>query len=123
MGNLRIGWGRREVSTMEPVSIPGQVHMRISQGIHDKLYVTALCVDGGEGQDTHCPRAGYGARVFRLRIIDVIGALYVLRHDDALWLAIRVCGPMWASVTTCVGEPQACVSALELRIEQRFQTE
>ncbi len=52
MNQIKIGWGRREVSTKEPVSIPGQVHLRISEGIHDKLYVTALCVDGGEGQDS-----------------------------------------------------------------------
>ena len=48
---IQIGWGRREISIDEPVSIPGQAIMRISEGIHDPLYVTALCVDGGEGQD------------------------------------------------------------------------
>jgi len=51
MGNLKIGWGKREISTKEPVSIPGQMYMRISEGIHDKLYAVAMCVDGGEGQD------------------------------------------------------------------------
>ena len=43
---IKIGWGRREFSTNEPVMIPGQMHMRISKGIMDPLYVTALCVEG-----------------------------------------------------------------------------
>ena len=48
MDRVKIGWGRREVSIDEPVSIPGQMYMRISEGIHDPLYVTALCVQGAE---------------------------------------------------------------------------
>lgn len=48
---LKIGWGRREISTNDPVSIPGQMHIRVSEGIHDPLYVTALCIDGGAGED------------------------------------------------------------------------
>jgi len=51
MDTLKIGWGRREISTNEPVSIVGQMYIRVSEGIMDPLYVTALCVDGGEGQD------------------------------------------------------------------------
>ena len=51
MSTLKIGWAKREISTNEPVSIPGQMYIRVSEGIHDPLYVTALCVDGGEGQD------------------------------------------------------------------------
>lgn len=51
MEPIKIGWAKREISTDKPVSIPGQMYMRISEGIHDPLYVTALCVDGGEGQD------------------------------------------------------------------------
>lgn len=43
---IKIGWGRAEISIDEPVSIPGQAIMRISEGIHDPLYVTALCVEG-----------------------------------------------------------------------------
>jgi len=48
---IQIGWGRREISLNEPISIPGQAIMRISEGIGGPLHVTALCVDGGEGQD------------------------------------------------------------------------
>jgi len=51
MGKLKIGWARVEVSIDEPVQINGQLYMRVSEGIHDPLYVTALCVDGGEGND------------------------------------------------------------------------
>lgn len=51
MSTVKIGWARREISTNEPVSIPGQMYIRVSEGVHDPLYVTALCVDGGEGQD------------------------------------------------------------------------
>ena len=52
MDTVKIGWGRREISLEGPVSIPGQMHVRISQGILDPLYATAVCVDGGEGQKT-----------------------------------------------------------------------
>jgi len=51
MSQLKIGWAKRELSTLEPVSIPGQMYMRISEGVHDPIYTTALCVDGGENQD------------------------------------------------------------------------
>ena len=51
MSAVKIGWAKRDFSTTEPVEIPGQMYLRISEGIHDPVYVTALCVDGGEGQD------------------------------------------------------------------------
>ena len=51
MSTVKIGWAKREISTDEPVSIPGQMYIRVSKGVLDPLYVTALCVDGGEGQD------------------------------------------------------------------------
>ena len=51
MSTVKIGWAKREFSTNERVSVPGQMYQRISEGIHDPLYVTALCVDGGENQD------------------------------------------------------------------------
>lgn len=51
MEQLKLGWGRREISVEGPVSIPGQTYMRLSEGIQDPLYVTALVVDGGAGQD------------------------------------------------------------------------
>ncbi len=48
---VRIGWAKREISTNDPVSIRGQFYVRVSEGIHDPLYVTAMCIDGGAGQD------------------------------------------------------------------------
>ena len=47
MEQLKLGWARREISVEGPVSIPGQTYMRLSEGIRDPLYVTALVVDGG----------------------------------------------------------------------------
>lgn len=51
MNAVKIGWGRREFSTHKPVHINGQAHVRVSRGILDPLYATALAIDGGEGQD------------------------------------------------------------------------
>jgi hypothetical protein len=48
MNELRIGWASRDVSTTEPVNIPGQFHMRISQGIIDPVTVSALVIDNGK---------------------------------------------------------------------------
>ena len=48
---VKIGWAKRDISTTEPVFINGQMYLRISEGILDPIMVTALCIDGGEGQD------------------------------------------------------------------------
>ena len=47
MNELRIGWASRDVSTDKPINIPGQFHMRISEGVMDPLTVTALVIDNG----------------------------------------------------------------------------
>ncbi len=47
MNDLKIGWASRDVSTDKPVNIPGQFHMRISEGIIDPITVTALVIDNG----------------------------------------------------------------------------
>ena len=39
MNELKLGWASRDVSTTKPVNIPGQFHMRISQGIIDPVTV------------------------------------------------------------------------------------
>ena len=49
MERVKIGWAIRDVSTDKPVSIPGQMYVRVSEGVFDPVYVTALAVDGGEG--------------------------------------------------------------------------
>lgn len=51
MSDLKIGWAKRDISTMEPVSIPGQMYMRVSEGIHDPITVTALVLESGKEQD------------------------------------------------------------------------
>ncbi len=48
MSKLKIGWASRDVSSDKPLNIPGQFHMRISQGVMDPVTVTALVVDSGE---------------------------------------------------------------------------
>ena len=52
MGEFKIGWARRDVSTDKPINIPGQFHMRISRGILDPNFVTALVVE--DGNDLVC---------------------------------------------------------------------
>jgi len=47
MNELKIGWASRDVTTDKPINIPGQFHMRISQGVMDPLTVSALVVDNG----------------------------------------------------------------------------
>lgn len=47
MNEIKIGWASRDVSTKKPINIPGQFHMRISQGIMDPITVTALVIESG----------------------------------------------------------------------------
>lgn len=47
MNDLLIGWASRNVSTDKPVNLPGQFHMRISEGVLDPLTLTALVIDNG----------------------------------------------------------------------------
>lgn len=52
MEQMKIGWSRRTISMEGPISLHGQSYIRVSEGIHDPLYVTAMAIDGGAGQDT-----------------------------------------------------------------------
>ena len=47
MNELKIGWASRDVSTDKPIDIPGQFHMRVSQGVLDPITVNALVIDNG----------------------------------------------------------------------------
>jgi hypothetical protein len=47
MNELKIGWSARDVTTSKPVNIPGQFHMRISEGVIDPITVSALVIDNG----------------------------------------------------------------------------
>lgn len=44
---LKIGWSRRDISTEKPVIIPGQMYMRVSKGVLDPVFVTALTMENG----------------------------------------------------------------------------
>ena len=44
---MKIGWSKREISINEPVNLFGQMYMRLSEGIMDPCFVTALCFDDG----------------------------------------------------------------------------
>ena len=52
MSALQIGWSKKEISLDAPMMLPGQIYMRISKGIQDPQYVTALCIDGGSDAST-----------------------------------------------------------------------
>lgn len=45
---LEIGWSYKQFSVEGPVVIPGQFRMRISEGCHDPITLTALAIDSGE---------------------------------------------------------------------------
>jgi len=48
MKKVTIGWATRDISTNKAVSIPGQFHARISEGVFDPVFVTALVIDSGD---------------------------------------------------------------------------
>ena len=48
MNKLTIGWATRDVSTDKPVSLPGQFHARISKGVFDPVFVTAMAIGSGD---------------------------------------------------------------------------
>ena len=52
MNQIRIGWASRDVSTDKPVNIPGQFHMRISEGVLDPVTVNALVLDAWDSRGT-----------------------------------------------------------------------
>ena len=85
MNTLKIGWGRREISIDEPVSIPGQMDMRISQKILDPLYATALCVDDGQEAVTHYFPVSSNERYSYVRLKPKTGRTHQIRvHMSAI---------------------------------------
>jgi len=48
MNRIKIGWSERDVTTYGPINIPGFFNMRISKGVVDPVYVTALVVDSDD---------------------------------------------------------------------------
>lgn len=47
MGQVKVGWATRNISTAAAVNIPGQMYMRISKGVSDPIFCTALVLDDG----------------------------------------------------------------------------
>ena len=45
---LKFGWGKRCISMDGPVQMIGQPHLRISRGVYDESFVTALVIDNGQ---------------------------------------------------------------------------
>ena len=54
MSQVKIGWAMKEISLNENVLLFGQMYMRISQGILDPTYATALVLDSGDGHVIFC---------------------------------------------------------------------
>jgi len=48
MSRLKIGWAMRDISTTEPIDMPGQFRMRVSEGVLDPVTVTAMVLDSGD---------------------------------------------------------------------------
>lgn len=51
MQAIKIGWAREDISTTKPVNINGQMYLRISEGIHDPITVTALVLEGSDPRE------------------------------------------------------------------------
>jgi len=45
MSKFTIGWASRDISVDKPVSVPGQAHVRLNEGIIDPIYATALVLE------------------------------------------------------------------------------
>ena len=47
VNELKIGWASRDVTTDKPIDIPGQFHIRVSEGVLDPITVNALVIANG----------------------------------------------------------------------------
>lgn len=54
MSNVKIGWSMKEISIDDNLLLFGQMYMRISQGILDPTFATAMVLDSGEGHVIFC---------------------------------------------------------------------
>ena len=45
---LLVGWSSVDITPSRKVSIQGQYHERISEGVHDPIYATALAIESKE---------------------------------------------------------------------------
>ena len=76
---LKIGWSKRDVSTLEPVNLPGQFHARISQGVMDPIMLNCLVID--DGKDTVIFMSGDFVSVGYGLIDEIRERLSALRSD------------------------------------------
>ncbi|MBR4219710.1 MAG: hypothetical protein IKR81_01065, partial [Victivallales bacterium] len=74
---LKIGWARRDVSTTEPINLPGQFYMRISTGVLDPVYATALFIE--DGSDMVC-LVTLDLVVIRNFVVDDVRRLVAKKH-------------------------------------------
>jgi hypothetical protein len=79
MSKIKIGWASRDVSTEKPINIPGQFHMRISEGISDPLYVNTLILD--DGKDVVIFLSA-DLVVIRSGLLDEVRAAVAVRNPD-----------------------------------------
>lgn len=96
MSQIRIGWASRDVSTDKPVNIPGQFHMRISQGVLDPVTVNALVLDDGDDQVIFL---SCDLVVIRSHLLDIIREKLAKAYPDIPGMKILMnaththCGP------------------------------
>ena len=102
---LKIGWASRDISTDQPVDIPGQFHIRVSKGVLDPITATALVIDNGEEllifvtADLVCIRA-YLVEEVRARVqaqepripVDRIAISATHTHDGAGYFRQAIAG-------------------------------
>jgi len=45
---IRIGWSQQDITPSRPVFLSGQFHARVSEGVADPIYATAMAIDNGQ---------------------------------------------------------------------------
>jgi hypothetical protein len=48
-GNFLIGWSQVDITPDKPVFVAGQFYARVSEGVHDPIYATAMALERGSG--------------------------------------------------------------------------
>ncbi len=76
---LKIGWAKRDVSTTEPINLPGQFYMRISTGVLDPVYATTLFIE--DGNDMVC-FVTLDCVVIRNFLVDEVRRLVAKKHPE-----------------------------------------
>ena len=112
---LKIGWSKKDVSTMDPVCIPGQFFCRVSKGILDPIMINCLVMD----DDNDCVIFLSGDFVSGYGVIDDIRAkILESRKDipaDKLLFSITHthCGPLIQKMHAHFNAPHEEVNIVE----------